>query len=228
MDKRLTIAPELYERIPQLIVLSGVVDVTQPNAAKIKDYLQQSWQGLRKEVLETGYKTQPRIAQWREALIGARIPVKAYPPSIEAIAKRAMSVPTPFSINPIVDAYNAMSMELILPLGAYDLDELVGNLQLRTAQKGEDFQALGGSSHEPTFESEIVYTDDTDVLTRQFLWRQSDKAKITDNTKHIIFVCELLDAMGDESQAKAEALIKSKFRELFGAEVQNFTVDQNK
>src|SRR5688500_242350 len=121
MDKRLIVAPEIYERIPGLVVLSGVVDVTQPNAGQIKDYLQEGCQDLRKEVLETGYKTQPRIAQWREALIGARIPVKAYPPSIEAIAKRAMSVPTPFSISPIVDAYNAMSMELVLPLGAFDL-----------------------------------------------------------------------------------------------------------
>jgi DNA/RNA-binding domain of Phe-tRNA-synthetase-like protein len=226
MDKKLRVAPEVYERIPGLVVLSGVLDVTQPNAARIKEYLNQSWQGLRDEVQATGYKTQPRIAEWREALIKARIPVKAYPPSIEAMAKRAMSVPTPFSINPIVDAYNAMSMELILPLGAYDLDELDGKLQLRTAQKGEDFQALGDSSLEPTFESEIVYADDTDILTRQFLWRQSDKAKITEDTKHILFVCELLEAMGEEMQSKAEETIKARFGELFGTEIQDFKVDK--
>jgi DNA/RNA-binding domain of Phe-tRNA-synthetase-like protein len=226
MDKKLLVAPEVYERIPGLIVLSGVIDVSQPNVAKIKEHLDKSWGSLREEVQATGYKTQPRIAEWRESLIKARIPVKAYPPSIEAIAKRAMTAPTPFSINPIVDAYNAVSMELILPLGAYDLDELEGDLQLRTAQKGEDFQALGGSSHEPTLESEIVYADNSDILTRQFLWRQSDKAKITKDTKHILFVCELLDVMGGDMQNKVEETIRARFTEFFGTEIQNFKVSK--
>src|SRR4029077_18553358 len=125
-----------------------------------------------------------------------------------------------------VDAYNALSMNLILPLGAYDVDELSGNLHLRTAQEGESFTALGGSSNEPTIASEIIYADDSDVLTRQFLWRQSEKAKITENTKQFLFVCELLQSMGSEVQAHAEKLIATKFKEFFDVEIQNFTIDK--
>jgi len=226
LNKRLITAPEVYKRIPGLILITGIVDVTKPNKEAIQHYLHQSWNTLRAQALEKGYRTHPLIAQWRAALTQAGIHVKHYAPSIEAIAKRATNMPEPFSINPKVDAYNALSMNLILPLGAYDVDQLSGNLQLRTAQEGEHFTALGGSSNEPTIASEIIYADDSDVLTRQFLWRQSEKAKITDNTKQLLFVCELLESMGSEVQAHAEKIITTQFKEFFNTEVQNFTIDK--
>jgi DNA/RNA-binding domain of Phe-tRNA-synthetase-like protein len=226
MNKRLITAPEVYKRIPGLILITGIVDSTNPNKEAIKEYLHQSWDKLRTAVLEKGYRTHPLIAQWRAALTQAGIHVKHYPPSIEAIAKRATNMTEPFSINPLVDAYNAVSMNLILPLGAYDTDALSGNLHLRIAREGESFTALGGSSNEPTIASEIIYADDSDVLTRQFLWRQSEKAKITQNTKQFLFVCELLESMGNEVQAHAQKLITTKFKEFFNGEIQNFTIDK--
>lgn len=228
MDKKLVTDPEVYKRIPGLILITGIVDVTNPNKEAIKEYLHQSWEVLRSEVLEKGYRTHPLIAQWRAALTQAGVHVKHYAPSIEAIAKRATNMPEPFSINPLVDAYNALSMNLILPLGAYDISALSGNLQLRTAQAGESFTALGGSSNEPTLASEIIYADDSDVLTRQFLWRQSEKAKITPSTKQFLFVCELLESMGSEVEAHAIKLITSKFKELFNTDVQNLTIDKER
>jgi len=226
MNKRLITTPEVYKKIPGLILITGIVDVTKPNREAIKEYLHQSWDALRAQALEKGYRTHPLIAQWRAALTQAGIHVKHYAPSIEAIAKRATNMPEPFSINPLVDAYNALSMNLVLPLGAYDIDQLSGNLNLRTAQEGESFTALGGSSNEPTMTSEIIYADDFDVLTRQFLWRQSEKAKITEKTKQFLFVCELLESMGSEVQTHAEKLIKQKFKDFFNVEIQDFTVDK--
>jgi DNA/RNA-binding domain of Phe-tRNA-synthetase-like protein len=226
MNKCLVTTSEIYKRIPGLILITGIVDLTQPNKKAINEYLHESWYKLRTEVLEKGYRTQPLIAQWRSALTDAGIHVKHFAPSIEAIAKRTINMAEPFRINPFVDAYNAISMNLILPLGAYDVDELSGNLQLRTAKQGESFSALGGSSNEPTIESEIIYADDCDVLTRQFLWRQSEKAKITENTKQFLFVCELLESMGSEVVIHAEKLIKTKFKEFFNVEVKNFTIDK--
>lgn len=226
MNKKLITTPDVYKRIPGLVLITGIVDATTPNKEAIKKYLYQSWDKLRTAALEKGYKTHPLIAQWRTALTQAGIHVKHFAPSIEAIAKRATNMSEPFSINPIVDAYNALSMDLILPLGAYDLNEILGNLQLRVANEGESFTALGGSSNEPTSASEIIYADDSDVLTRQFLWRQSEKAKITKNTQQFLFVCELLESMGSEIQIHAEKLIKTKFKELFNVEVQNFTIDK--
>lgn len=221
---KLTIAPEVFEKIPSLIIITGSTLVRTSNDPVIAEYLSKSYSQLCVEVNNHGYKTHPLISSWRDALIKARIPVKKFPPSIEAMAKRTISSDTPFTINPIVDTYNAISMDLILPFGAYDIDQLDGDLQLRLSSGGEQFRGLGSQESEQTVEGEIVYADDSDVLTRQFLWRQSEKGKILDSTKNIIFVCELLESMGKELVEKSHQLILEKFRTLLNAEVTNLLV----
>jgi DNA/RNA-binding domain of Phe-tRNA-synthetase-like protein len=174
---------------------------------------------LAEEVRESGPKAQPLIAAWREALMAAGISVKRRPPSIEAMARRAWKGHDAFSINPIVDTYNALSMELCLPLGAWDLDEMNGGLQLRISEGGEPFQALGAGDVEETEPVEIVYSDVSEVLSRHFLWRQSDKAKITEHTKRFVFVSELVEAMGEDVLSRARERIEHQFTHLLNGDV---------
>ena len=101
---RFVISEEVFERIPGLIIISGILEVGRPAKEAISSYLKQSWRKLSQEVAEEGYKTHPFIAQWREALRNAGVPLKKSPPSIEAIAKRAKKAGDPFSINPTISA----------------------------------------------------------------------------------------------------------------------------
>ena len=225
---KLEIEPQIFERIPGLIVISGIAEVGDANTAGIAEYLKKSWDKLTGEVKQTGYKNHPMVLQWREALTEAQIPINNFPPSIEAIAKRTEKVADPFSISPIVDTYNAISMDLALPFGAYDVNQLQGNLKLRISAGNENFMPMMGKAEEQTLNSEIVYSDDTTVLTRQFLWRQSEKGKILNTTTKIIFVCELLDSMGDETLTRATDLIKTKFKELLNADIQDLVALKGK
>jgi DNA/RNA-binding domain of Phe-tRNA-synthetase-like protein len=83
-------------------------------------HLISSWSKLTEAVREHGHKTHPLIAQWREALRNTGVPLKKCPPSIEAIPKRTTKSESPFSINPIVDTYDAISMDLVLPYKGYE------------------------------------------------------------------------------------------------------------
>jgi len=224
--KPLTITSDVYQLIPNMIILTGIVEIGKPDTTAIKNYLQESWKKLGAEIQIHGLKTHPFISQWRAALQQAGISMKNFPLSIEAIAKRAASINTPFSINPIVDTYNALSMDLALPFGAYDGDQMNGGLQLRTSAGGELFYTLGSNSSEETLEQEIVYSDTVHILTRQFLWRQAEQGKITPQTKRLVFVCELLEEMGEEILQRAQELIPQKFKTLLGTEVSEFAVLQ--
>lgn len=226
MSSNLIIDQKVYDLIPNLVVISGTVSVGNPDEAKISTYLKDSWNKLKGEVAKTGHKEIPNVTHWRNALINAGVKIKDFPLSIEAIAKRTQNSDQPFSINPIVDTYNAISMDLILPLGAYDLLEIEGNLQLRVANGPEDFYTIGSINNDPTLVNEIIYSDDKIVLTRQFLWRQADKGKITNQTKNFIFVSELLSDMGEEQIAKAQKTIEDIFRDLLGAEIVNISVQR--
>lgn len=169
MGAPLIISDDVAKRIPGLVVIAGILDMGAPHSRLISHYLASSWNKLSSAAREDGHKSHPHIAQWREALRRAGVPLKKYPPSIEAIAKRTMKSDIPFSINPIVDTYNAISMDLVLPFGAYDLDQLDGTLVLRVCKQAEPFTPLGGGQREETVEGEIVYADNAEILTRHFL-----------------------------------------------------------
>jgi DNA/RNA-binding domain of Phe-tRNA-synthetase-like protein len=224
MAECLNVSNEIFEKIPGLIIITGKVAPGKVDNDAIALYLKSCWKNLTERVLKYGDKSLPMLSLWRKALRDAQINVKKFPPSIEAIAKRTMKCNEPFSVNPIVDAYNAISMALELPLGAYDISAIEKTLYLRTARHGEPFVPLGSLEKEETVEGEIVYSDAKSVLTRQFLWRQAEKAKITSNTKQFIFVCELLASMGDEILQNSKVLIQKKFAIPLNATITDFKV----
>ena len=218
------ISEEVFDRIQGLIVISGLLKVGKPAKEAIATYLNDSWKKLSQEVSKYGYKNYPLIAQWREALRSAGVPLKRCPPSIEAIAKRASKINAPFSINPVVDTYNAISMDLVLPFGAFDTKQLDGPLYLRVSNGHEPFMPLGSEEPQETEKGEIVYADATDILTRHFLWRQAEKGKITEQTTECIFLCELLESMGEETVQRGTRLIEDRFVFLLDGSLSDVTI----
>jgi DNA/RNA-binding domain of Phe-tRNA-synthetase-like protein len=224
MIKTLKISSEIYALIPNLVIISGFLEIGEPDKESISSYLNESWKNLSEEVKIHGHNTHPLIAKWRKALQNAKISVKKFPPSIQALAKRTLRSNLPFSINPIVDTYNAISMDLVLPGGGYDLLQMDGGLELRLSDGGEEFLPIGKSETSFTFPNEIVYSDKSEVLTRQFLWQQSEKAKITASTTSIVFVFELLSDMGNELIEKAWNKIDNKFHSLLNGHISELYV----
>jgi len=207
----LKISESVTEKIPGLVIIAGILEVKAPQTGPVSRYLTAAWEKLGHAVREHGVKTHPHIEMWRAALRSAGPPLKKCPPSIEAIAKRTTKQEAPFSINPIVDTYNAVSMDLVLPFGAFDLEQLDGPLALRVCDQPESFTPLGGGPPEETLAGEIVYADEADILTRHFLWRQAEKGKITRASTRCVVICELLAAMGEETVQRAQNLIEEKF-----------------
>ena len=77
-----------------------------------------------------------------------------------------------FNINPIVDAYNAISLKYGIPMGTYDISKLKGNIELRLAKKGEEFVGINSKQIERTSANEIVYADELGVFCRS--WNDKD------------------------------------------------------
>ena len=115
MIEPLHISDEVAKKIPGLVVITGIYEVGAIQTQSISGYLTYCWNKLGETVREHGgHKAHPHIQQWRETLRGAGVSLKKCPPSIEAMAKRTIKSESPFSINPIVDTYNAISMDMVL------------------------------------------------------------------------------------------------------------------
>jgi DNA/RNA-binding domain of Phe-tRNA-synthetase-like protein len=134
----------------------------------------------------------PHVAAWQEAYRGFGAKPKRTRPSVDALLRRAESLP---AINRVVDAYNAVSVEYVLPVGGEDLDGYRGAARLVRADGDEAFDIVADG--EPVVEhpepGEVVWRDDEGVTCRRWNWRQCTRTRITESTKNALFIFERLE-----------------------------------
>lgn len=156
-------------------------------------------------------QSHPRIALYRDALkAAANTSAKKYPQSHESLLKRVLKEKqAPRPISPVVDFYNSVSIEQVVTAGAFDIDELEKQrevpLTLRVARPDEDtFVPLDTPSAAPAKvdAKEILYAQGSTVLTRHLAWRQSAQALVTQASRNVVFVSEVLHV--DEPGAPSE------------------------
>jgi len=163
----------------------------------------------------------PRIALYRDTLKKRfNVSVKKFPQSNESLIKRVVkSGSTLPSINPIVDFYNSISIKHAVTAGAFDLGELKAHseapLELRRGAAAKDtFLALNApadSKPDCITDGELLYVQGTTVLTRHLAWRQSSQALVSDVTKDVVFVSEILN---DKPQLGSSDLARRVAREF--------------
>jgi DNA/RNA-binding domain of Phe-tRNA-synthetase-like protein len=131
------------------------------------------------------------VLAWREAYRGFGAKPKRTKPSVDALLGRADAVP---AINRVVDAYNAVSMEHVLPVGGEDIDAYQGSARLMRATGEEPFDtvAAGAEIVEHPLPGEVIWRDDAGVTCRRWNWRQCVRTRITETTKNALFVLERL------------------------------------
>jgi len=115
----------------------------------------------------------PRIASWRAAFKAQGIKPNEFRCSVEAMVRRALrDQPLP-SINALVDIGNILSLRHLIPAGSHAIDVVTGDLALRPATGTEDFIPFGSEQLEHPAPGEIVFVEDSTVLTRRWSWRQA-------------------------------------------------------
>jgi len=143
-------------------------------------------------------------------------------PSSEALIRRILAKNPIPQVNNIVDLNNWVSIETLIPLGAYDLDLLKTPLILRFAKPGEEFVPIG-SSKKVLNGKEIIIADETGLIIHQYPHRDSDLCKITNKTRNMLVTAcgvpglnhqKLLDALvifrDNLKNASEKSLISSK------------------
>ncbi|GGU58027.1 B3/B4 domain-containing protein [Streptomyces lavendofoliae] len=143
-------------------------------------------------------ESDPRVEAWHTAYRAFGTNPRRVRPSVDALGRRLAKKRTLPRINPAVDSYNAVSVRHGLPAGAFDLDRVTGDIEIRHADGTETFTPLGepGTTENPE-PGEIVYTDATDVLTRHWNHRDAHRTRVTEDSTHVAFVLETLHADRD-------------------------------
>jgi DNA/RNA-binding domain of Phe-tRNA-synthetase-like protein len=194
------IQKDLFDILPDLtigMVVAKGVDNTHPSK-EIDDLLTEAVEEVKKNFIGDKAQEHPRIKPWRTAFSKLGISGSKFPSSIESMARRILKGDPFPNINPLVDLYNSISLRFLVPMGGHDLDTLEGNIHLRFAEGGESFTPMGSGETISVPKGELVYRDDREVLTRNWVWRQCEKDKATEKTKNIFIPIDVLGEVGRE------------------------------
>jgi DNA/RNA-binding domain of Phe-tRNA-synthetase-like protein len=208
---RFSIQKELFDLLPDLTIGMAVameVDNTRPSK-EIDDLLSLTLEEMRRSFVVEKAQDHPRIKPWRTAFSKLGISGSKFPSSIESMARRVLKGDPFPKINPLVDLYNSLSLKYLVPMGGHDLDTLHGDIHLRFAEGREPFTPMSGGETIIVPKGELVYRDDQEVLTRNWVWRQCEKDKTSEKTRNIFIP---IDVLGEVGRDRADEIIQDLSR----------------
>lgn len=134
---------------------------------------------------------------WAEVFRAFGAKPQRTPCSSDALRKRVWRDGGLPSIDPVVDLYNAISIEYAVPVGGENVAAYVGEPRLVIAEGTESFDTMkdGMVAHESPNRGEVVWRDDIGVTCRRWNWRQGIRTRLSSDTPRMWFILESLPAM---------------------------------
>lgn len=189
--KRFRIESSVFDIFPQLQIGVLTFHGIDNRGSGQEVILREAYSFFYEKIKDLGI-SHPYIVDYKEAMKKIK-KKKGCSASIEAMAKRAMKGDDMYTINPIVDLYNAVSLKNIITCGGEDLDKIAGDMVLGFAKGDEEFIPLGESKNSPPREGELIYKDDLGAVVRSWLWREADRTKLTNETENALLYMELIN-----------------------------------
>ena len=164
------------------------------------------------------------LTAWAETFRKFGAKPQRTPCSAEALRKRVLRDGSLPSLDPIVDLYNAISIEYAIPVGGENIDAYVGSPQLVVADGTEPFDTMkeGAPAFEYPEAGEVVWRDDKGVTCRRWNWRQGVRTRLSADAKHMWFILESLPAMPLEALTEAgDKLIEGLQQMMPGVQIES-------
>lgn len=154
------------------------------------------------------------VAAWRQAFLAFGAKPTRTRPSVEALLRRVdAGLPR---IDRLTDAYNAISVRHLVPVGGEDLDMYSGAARLVRAVGDEPFDTVrdGQPVVDHPEPGEVVWRDDAGVTCRAWNWRQCVRTRITHSTTRAIFILDGLAELGADGLDAARGDLTEHIRAL--------------
>ncbi|MBU0975305.1 MAG: tyrosine--tRNA ligase [Patescibacteria group bacterium] len=215
---KFSVTQKVFERFPDAkfgVLLIQGINNTGSNS-KIADLLKQQIKTTSKQYNHTAIKDIPQIKSWREVFESLGLN-RDFLPSHEALSSRVISKGDLPNINPLVDIYNIVSLKYLIPIGGHDTDK-APEIRIDETTGKETFQVMNSKEILNVEKGELAYLTEDKILTRHFVWRQSETSKTDRDTKNVFIPID--NAAGDmtEKQIKqiADELIELITKHLGG------------
>jgi lysyl-tRNA synthetase class 2 len=217
---------ELFEMFPTAsihgIVFEGVAEIDPgvaiPWKSKAIDAVRSS--GITAENILAS----PPVTEWRNAFQKFGVKPSKYRSSIEQLLRRALKndiLQTPLTL---VNLYCYVSLIQLVPMGAYDLQNIKGDITVRFADSGEPFLGIGESDPILCDPGVVVYSDDGGLICWAWNHRDAARTSLTQQSNRVIFFA---DSASRESEGRAEsamALLRDALTPTAATEIDSFVL----
>lgn len=218
----------VFERFSGLslgIVLARGID-NSGKSDEIVKMIRDKEKDIRRSYQTEMLSLQPKIESWRKAYSTFGAKPKKYRSSVESLYRAVLKGDGLRSINKIVDIYNFISLEHMVPVGGDDLDKVEGDIILTFARGDESFTPLNSQEEEVVKKGEVVYVDNRGVLCRRWNWRECERTKMTEETRNSILVVEGLPPVTKEDVLSAAEELRGLVERYLQGEIQTTILDE--
>jgi len=149
------------------------------------------------------------IRAWRAAFAGMGLKPTRYRCASEALLRRLRKDGRLPRLNALVDLYNAVSALHGIPVAAFDLARIAGDLTVRPASGDESYRPFAGPQETPAA-GEIVFADTAGMAhARRWTNRQSAASAVSPGTRDALIVIEALHDPAEDNVTQARDAIAS-------------------
>jgi DNA/RNA-binding domain of Phe-tRNA-synthetase-like protein len=219
-----TVDSEIYSVYPDLYTGIAVLSEIRNSASspEVTALLAEAEARLRAGWGSRPASEHPHVAAWRAAYSTFGVKPSQYRSAVEALARRVLKGEELPHINKLVDLGNCLSVKYVLPIAAYDLDQVTGDILIKFATGDEKFVPLGTVEVEHPEPGEVVYTDSNrqEALSRRWNWRQADKAKAVEETKRVLLTVEGVNRISRETVERATQELIELIQRFCGGKAQ--------
>ena len=156
---------------------------------------------------DTPFGEHPVAGGVRRLFKSAGIDPSRYRPSGEALVRRILKGQGLYHINCIVDINNICSIESLFPLGAYDCEHIIGDVNIRLGASDEVYRGIGKEIH---IAGKLVSTDGAGAFGSPIA--DSARTKISEDTRKVLV---LLYAPGSTEDSEIRNTL-NRFADLAG------------
>ena len=197
---------ELFEMFPE----ASVHGVVFEGVAKFDPAVAALWkQKAIESVASSGFTSEtvldsPAVKEWRTAFQRFGVKPSKYRSSIEQLYRRALKQEIIETSLPLVNLYCYVSLIEMVPMGAYDLETVQGDIVIRLSKESETFLGIGDTTPLVAPPGVVVYSDDGGIICWAWNHRDAARVSLSPTTDRAIFFA---DSSSHESEARCESAI---------------------
>jgi DNA/RNA-binding domain of Phe-tRNA-synthetase-like protein len=209
-----TIDPRIATLAPDFKAMSIVMELGEPLVASVAEAaLQEAYAAVGRN--EPSWAPQ-HLAAWAQAFQKFGAKPQRTPCSAEALRKRFLRDGALPRVNPVVDLYNAISLQYAIPVGGENLDAYEGAPCLTIADGTEAFDTMkdGNPAIEAPDAGEVVWRDDRGITCRRWNWRQGVRTRLNTDASRMWFILESLAPMPIEALQEASDKLVNRLRAI--------------